>query len=147
MTIARKQKQEEKQLYGRFKRLPNDFSHGKAWTGLRKGNLERETESLLIEAQNNAARTNQIKARIEKTQQNSRCRLCGERDETINHIVSEYSKLVLKACKTRHDWMGKVIHCELCKKLKFGHTNKWYMHNSEYVLENETHKPLWDFEI
>ncbi len=24
---------------------------------------------------------------------------------------------------------------------------KWYMHNSEYVLENETHKLLWDFEI
>ena len=29
----------------------------------------------------------------------------------------------------------------------FNHTNKWYMHNSEFVLENETHKPLWDFEI
>ena len=26
-------------------------------------------------------------------------------------------------------------------------TNKWYMHNPEYVLENETHKIRWDFEI
>ena len=25
--------------------------------------------------------------------------------------------------------------------------NKWYMHNPEYILENETHKILWDFEI
>ena len=25
--------------------------------------------------------------------------------------------------------------------------NKWYMHNPESVLENETHKLLWDFEI
>ena len=24
--------------------------------------------------------------------------------------------------------------------------NKWYMHNPESVLENETHKLLWDFE-
>ena len=25
--------------------------------------------------------------------------------------------------------------------------NKWYMHNSESVQENGTHKLLWDFEI
>ena len=43
--------------------------------------------------------------------------------------------------------MSKVIHWELYKKLKFDHTNKWYMHNPESVLENETHKLLWDFEI
>ena len=36
-----------------------------------KGNLERDKESLLI-AQNNTIRTNHIKARIDKTQQNSR---------------------------------------------------------------------------
>ena len=53
----------------------------------------RETESLLIATQNNAMGTNHIKARIDKTQQNSKCRLCGDRDETINHIISECSKL------------------------------------------------------
>ena len=25
--------------------------------------------------------------------------------------------------------------------------NKWYMHNPAPVLENNTHKPLWDFDI
>ena len=30
---------------------------------------------------------------------------------------------------------------------KFDHMNKWYMHNPESILENETHKILWDFEI
>ena len=43
--------------------------------------------------------------------------------------------------------MDKVIHWELCKKLKFDRTNKWYMHNPESVLENEMHKFLLDFEI
>ena len=52
-TITRKQKWEEKQLYGRFKRLTSDISHEKTWRWLRKGNLERETESLLIAAQIN----------------------------------------------------------------------------------------------
>ena len=43
--------------------------------------------------------------------------------------------------------MGKVIHWELCKKLKFHHTNKWYIYNPESFLENGTLKVLWDFEI
>ena len=80
MTITRKQKWEGKQLYGRFKRLINNISNDKTWTWLRKGNFKRETESLLIAAHDNAVRTNHIKARIDKTQQNSKCRLCGDRD-------------------------------------------------------------------
>ena len=67
-------------------------------------------------AQNNAIKTNHIKARVDKTQQNSRCRLCGDRDETINHMTSECGKLAQKEYKTRHDWVGKAIHCELDKK-------------------------------
>ena len=116
-------------------------------TWLRKGNFKRETESLLIAAQDNAISTNHIKARIDKTQQNSKCRLCGDRDETINHIISECSKLAQREYKTRHDWVGKVIHWEMCKKFKFDHTNKWYMHNPAPVLENDSHKLLWDFNI
>ena len=68
MTRTRKQKWEEKQLYGRFKLLINNISLDKTWTWLRKGNLKRETGSLLMAAQNNAIRTNHIKARIDKTQ-------------------------------------------------------------------------------
>ena len=98
-------------------------------------------------AQNSAIRTNHIKARIDKNQQNSKCRLCGDRDETINHIISECSKLAQKEYKTRHDWMGKVIHREMCKKFKFDHNNKWYIHNPAPVLENDTHKLPRDFDI
>ena len=47
----------------------------------------------------------------------------------------------------RHNLIGKMIHWELCKRLKFDRTNKWYMNKSESLLENETHKNLWDFEI
>ena len=87
-TITRKQKWEEKQLYGRFKRLTSDILREKTWMWLRKRNLKRETEYFLITAESNAIRTNHIKARIDKMQQNSWCRLCGERDDTINHIIS-----------------------------------------------------------
>ena len=91
--MTRKQKLEEKWLYGHFKRQTSDISHEKNWVRLRKENLKRETEYLLIAAQNDAIRTNHIKARIDKMQQNSKCRLCGDRDETIDHIIRECSKL------------------------------------------------------
>ena len=55
--------------------------------------------------------------------------------------------LVQKEYKARHDLVGKVIHRELCKKFKFVHANKWYRHNPAPVLENDTHKLLWDFDI
>ena len=59
----------------------------------------------------------------------------------------ECSKLVQKEYKARHDWVGKVIHKEMCRKFQFDHTNKWYMHNPAPVLENDSHKLLWDFNI
>ena len=125
----------------------NNISHEKTWTWLRKGNFNGETESLLIDVQNNAIRTNHIKPRIDKTQKNDKCWLCGQRDETINHIISERSKLAQKEYRTRQDWVGKVIHWEMCKKSKFDHTNKWYMHNPAPVLENDTQNLPWDFDI
>ena len=57
-----------KQLSGYFKRQTSETSHAKTWTRLRKRNLKRETESLLIAVQNNAIRTNYVKAKIDKTQ-------------------------------------------------------------------------------
>ena len=48
---------------------------------------------------------------------------------------------------TSHKWEGKMIHRELCKKLKCGHTIKWYINKLESIQENETHKILLDFEI
>ena len=147
MTKTRKQKWVGKQLHGRFKRLISNISHDKTWTWLRKGNFKRKTESLLIAAQNNAIRTNHIMARIDKTQQNSKCRLCSDRDETINHIISECSKLAQKKYKAKHGWVGKVINWEMCKKFKFDHANKWCVHNPAPVHENDTHKLLWNFDI
>ena len=90
MTKTWKQKWEEKQIHGHFKRRINNISHDKTWIWLRKGNFKRETESLLMTAP---------KARIDKTQQNSKCRVGGDIDETINYIISECSKLAQKEYK------------------------------------------------
>ena len=108
-------------MYGYFKIEINEISNKKIWTWLRKGNLMRETESLLIEAK--SIKTNYVKAKIDITQQNSGCKLCANKDEIIRQLISECSKLAQKEFKTRHDWVDKVIQWELCKNFKFDYEN------------------------
>ena len=61
-------------------------------------------------AQEQAIRTNVIKTKIDRSQTDSKSRMCGQVDDTINHIPSECSKLAQKECMKRHDWVGKRIH-------------------------------------
>ena len=118
------------------------------WSWLWRRNLKRETESLLIAAQNNAIRTNCFfKVKIDYIQQNSKYRQCVNRYVIVNHIISICSTLVQNECKTRHDWVGKVMLSELCKRLKFDHSHKWYIHETQSALENKTHKIAWDLGI
>ena len=61
--------------------------------------------------------------------------------------MDECCKLAQKESKTRYNWVGKVIHWKLCKKFRFDHTNKWYMHNPASAQENETRKLLSNCDI
>ena len=45
-----------------------------------------------------------------------------------------------KNYKMRHDFLGKVMYWKLCKKFKFGHINKGYMHKQRSILEKGMHK-------
>ena len=118
-------------MYGYFKQQISEISHQKKpkernWISSNRWIKQRHEDI--------------VKAKIGKTQQNCKFRLCGNRNETINHINYE---LVQKDCKTRHDRVDQVIQGEFAKSLNL---NKWYTHNPESVLENETHNVPWVFE-
>ena len=70
-------------------------------------------------AQEQAIRTNVIKARIDRTQEESKCRMCGRADETINHLLSECSKMAQKEYKRDMTGWGKeyIGTCE--RKIRF----------------------------
>ena len=51
----------------------------------------------------NRIRTNAMKAKIDKTQAESTCRLCDKVDETVGHIVCQHPMLVQRNYKRRHD--------------------------------------------
>ena len=53
----------------------------------KKANLKRENKSLLTAAQNNAVKD--VKVKIHKSQEISKCRLCRKRDKTVSYIVTE----------------------------------------------------------
>ena len=71
---------------------------------------------------------------------------CRKADESIDHIVSDRSKLA-QEYKRRHDNLGKIVHWKLARKCNFEAGDKWYEHEPESVLENEDYKILWDFSI
>ena len=41
---------------------------------------------------------------------NSKCLSRGDTNETINHTINEFCKLVQKEYKSRQDWVGEAIH-------------------------------------
>ena len=116
-----------------------------AW--LQNGDLKRETESLTMAAQNQSARTNLVRAKIDKSQGDSLCRVCGKVDESIDHIVSGCSKLTQKEYKRRHDNLGKVVYWKLTGKCNFEAGDKSYEDEPKSVLENEDYKIFCDFSI
>ena len=64
------------------------------------------TKGLICSAQEQSIQTNYIKYNIDKTAESPFCRMCGTRNETIFHIVSECGKCALKEYKQRHDSVG-----------------------------------------
>ena len=124
------------------------MTNSKTWAWLTRGELKKETESLITVAQDQALRTNAVKAKIDKTRVDSKCRMCLNTDETVGHVVCECSKLAQRDYKARHDSVAKAVHWNLCKKFDLECKEKWYEHEPEKVIESDTEvKILWDFSI
>ena len=103
----------EKQLHGQFLREMDGIVSDKSWEWLEKGHLKRHTEGLCMAAQSQSVRTNVIKAKIEKSQEDSQCRLRKKTDETVYLLLSECPKLAQSEHKRRHDNVGKGIHWDI----------------------------------
>ena len=69
-------------------------------------------------AQNQSIRTNLVKAKIDKSQGDSLCRVCRKVDESIDHIASGCSKLAQKEYNRTHK-LGKIVDLKLARKCSF----------------------------
>ena len=119
----------EGKLQGQFVEKTRNIAHkfsGK-WT-------RKETEGMLFTAQEQAVRTNSIKAKIGKQPVSPKCRLCGTKEETIMYLVSGCPKLAQKQYKRRHDNVARRVHWELCKKHGLESSDRWYEHTPADVV-------------
>ena len=137
----------EGKLQGQFVQKSKNIAHEFSGKWIRNGFLKKETEGMLFAAQEQALRTNAIKAKIDKQPVSPNCRLCGTTSETVMHLVSGCSKLAQKQYKRRHDNVAKRVHWELCKKHGMKCTDKWYEHIPTEVMENDTVELYWDLTI
>ena len=95
------------------------------WNWLKNGYLRKETEGFIMAAQGQAIRTNAIKARIDKTSSDSKCRLCKVNEETIDHLVSSCSKIVQTDYEERHDKVASMLHWSIGRKSNLPTADKW----------------------
>ena len=116
---------EEKVLHGQYLRQTKEVRSDQCWAWLQNGDLKREIESLIVAVQTQSIRTNLVKARIDKSQGDSLCRVCRKVDESIDHIVSVCSKLAQKEYERKHDNLGKIVHRKLARKCSFEAGDKW----------------------
>ena len=88
------------------------------------------------------AATNWIRKNIDGQQVSEKFRMCGERDESITHLITECKMLSQKEYKQRHDNTAKIVHLELCQKFCLVGEGKWYNHKPVGVFGNDKVKLL-----
>ena len=136
-----------KPLHGRFhSQIAEVADLEKSYQWLEKGDLKANTEALIMAAQEQALKTRAIQAKIYKTHQNPRCRLCNEHDETVQHITSGCKQLAGTAYTERHNQVAGIVYRNICKVYDLDTPKDWW-EIPEKVVENERAKILWDFYI
>ena len=138
----------EKEMHGQYVRnLQGVADIGETWNWLHQQDIKKETEGLILAAQDQALRLNYVKWKIDKTAASPICRLCHLKNETADHILSCCSKLSQSEYKSRHDNVAAAVHWCMCRKYLIPCTDIWYEHRADKVAENDDIKLLWDFHI
>jgi len=138
-----------KKLHGQYPKVVDKLDSAESWRWLKNTNIKAESEGLIMAAQDQCLNTNNYRRTILKETTDGKCRLCQEKDETINHITAECSIMAPKEYLARHNNVARYIHWELCGKYNLMRPKEWYKHVPEEnkVIENENVKILWDFNI
>ena len=80
-----------------------------------KGDLKAETESEIVAAQDQALQTKYYATKLLNAETDSKCRLCQQFDETIDHIISACPILAKEQYIKRHHSVCAQRHFNICK--------------------------------
>ena len=73
--------------------------------------------------------------------------MCGERGETVQHIICECKKLAQREYKRRHDTVAKLVHWKLCEKHNLERKEKWCEYCPEGAVGDDDVELIWDINI
>jgi len=97
-----------------------------AW--LKQARFKKETEALIMAAQEGALRLNYIKHTVDHTTNSGKCRMCQQFYETVEHVVCGCPKLARSEYIVRHNRVGALVHWGLARKWGFQTHEKYYHH-------------------
>jgi hypothetical protein len=92
---------------------------------LKSCDIKGETESIIIAAQYHAISTNYFKNKILKEEIESKCLLCKQHEENIDHLTSGSPILAKNEYLMRHDKFFIHLHHSMRKALGTETTDKW----------------------
>lgn len=137
-----------KALHGRYRNtLENSEINLQASLAyLQTGNLFAETEGFVIAIQDQVIATRAYcKYIMHEDVQNANCRMCGQKEEGIDHIISGCSVLAPKQYLDRHNRVAKIIHQALRQKY-FGDEKQepYYSYDPPPIRENQNCRLYWN---
>ena len=89
-----------------------------SYCSVKSGDIKEETESTIVAAQDQAISKNYFKNKILKEEIESKCRLCKQHEETIDHLTSGCPILAKNEYLRRHDKVCTHLHYSKCKTLR-----------------------------
>ena len=91
---------------------------------LKFGNIKGETENTIVAAQDQAISINYFKYKILKKETDSKCRLCKQHEETIDHPTPGCPILTKNEYLIRHDRVGAHLLYSIRKAVGIETTDK-----------------------
>ena len=110
-------------------------------------NNNTETEGFIIAAQDQAIKTNYYRSKMLKDGTDPMCRICGQFQETIDHIVAGCPQLAKTEYLHRHNKAATNLHWNICNEMNIDTNEKWCKHEPQTVTEKDNITILWDMPI
>ena len=104
---------------------------------LKTAGLKSETEGFIISALDQAINSNYYRNKILKDGTDPACRICGQFQETIDHIVVGCLELAKTEYLHRHNKAATYLHWNICKEFNINTKSKWYEHEPQTVSEKD----------
>ena len=98
-------------------------------------------------AQDHSLYTRDYQSRIIANDDDPKCRMCDQYDETIDHLVSGCPVIRPTKYKKRHGRVFHYTHWKICQHYKATCHKDWYEHKPESVVETKNATILLDFAI